>query len=196
MRADEADKVTERARGRTKDGLAEAWSAIQGTFMKRFISAFFLLQVLKLISGLWLPWGWLGQPGVGAWARVPITVLMPTAVAVAVAYAMERSKPRRLFDARVRQPLTQIWYGALAGVINAVVGAILTRLIMTAWIDYVALAVAAAATALVVFFAIPRKRQGRCVACGAPYIAGESRCLNCFAENTSASGKGDGRVAM
>lgn len=156
--------------------------------MKRFIAAFFALQVLKFLVGLSMQWGWLGQPGIHMWERVPITVILPTVVALLVAAGMNGVQPRRLFDPRVRQPLTQIMYGALAGFLNAVIGALATLVLRDLAMDLLALVIAAIVTALAVFLPLPRKRPGRCVQCGATYLPGEKRCLNCFADKSQAAG--------
>lgn len=156
--------------------------------MKRFIGAFFALQVVKFLVGLTLQWGWLGQPGIHVWQRVPITLILPTVVALLVAMAMNRVQPRRLFDPRVKQPLTQLMFGAMAGLMNAVVGALATLVLRDLKMDLLALVIAAAVTALAVFVPLPRRRPGRCVQCGANLLPGETRCLNCFAEKSQAGG--------
>ncbi|MFA6044932.1 MAG: hypothetical protein WC718_08100 [Phycisphaerales bacterium] len=155
--------------------------------MKRFIAAFFVLQLLKFLVGLSMQWGWLGQPGINVWERVPITVVLPTVVAWLVALAMNRVQPRRVFDSRVKQPLTQFMFGAMAGLLNAVIGALSTMVLKDLTMDLLALVIAAAATACAVIVSIPRKRPGRCVQCGANYVPGETRCLNCFAEKSQAA---------
>lgn len=155
--------------------------------MKRFIAAFFALQVIKFLVGLRLQWGWLGQAGVGPWERLPVTVLLPTLVAMVVVLWMDREQPRRLFDRRVKQPLTQIMFGAAAGLLSAAVSAGATMFLANLAMDFLALIIAAGVTAMAVILSIPRKRAGRCVQCGAPYVPGEPRCLNCFADRSEAA---------
>lgn len=155
--------------------------------MKRFITAFFVMQVLKFLVGLRLEWGWLGQSGMGPWDRLPVTVLLPTLVAMVVVLWMDRERPRRLFDRRVKQPLTQLMFGAAAGVLSAAVSAAATMFLANLAMDFVALVIAAAGTATAVLLSMPRRRPGRCVQCGAMLVAGEKRCLNCFADRSEAA---------
>ncbi|MBI1189254.1 MAG: hypothetical protein GC200_01035 [Tepidisphaera sp.] len=154
--------------------------------MKRFIAAFFVMQVIKFLVGLRLEWGWLGERGVGPWDRLPVTVLLPTLVAMVVVLWMDRELPRRLFDRRVKQPLTQISFGAAAGFLSAAVSAVATRMLANLAMDFLALVIAAAVTATAVLLSMPRMRPGRCVQCGATLVPGEKRCLNCFADRSDA----------
>lgn len=146
--------------------------------MLRFITGFAVVWAALLAWALLDQRDWFWAQAVGQqWPFVAAKLLgLPVAVGWFTADLLERRRPRRLFDARVRRPMAPILVGALAAVIAVVLAAGQLAVLQTGLVDTSALnanytdaailGVSAAVSAGLALLALRRARPGTCIQCG------------------------------
>jgi hypothetical protein len=150
--------------------------------MLRFLLAFASVYVSLWVWAVYADSDPFGFGRVGAGRLAAILVGVPCVTAWGAAELLERIRPRRVFDARVRRSWTRILAGFGAGLLSVV---LVTPMIV--WLDDKApdgmlLAAASALGTACVLFLLRRKRRGECVHCGYDLSAApEPRCSECGA---------------
>ena len=146
----------------------------------------FLLSFAAVFTALFI-WGWVAQ---AEWLRyqargvlwlATLLIALPSGGAWLAMEVMERIRPRRAFDPRVKRPRTLV----LAGVVSGLLGVVLATAMITLvdkLSDAVALGAAAVLATTLVLLVLSRKRAGECVHCGYDLSAAQdARCTECGA---------------
>jgi hypothetical protein len=147
----------------------------------------FLASFAAVFTGLFL-WGYLAendwqryQERGAAWLAA-LLVGVPVVCAWFVAEVIERSRPRRAFDARVRRGWTLVFAGLVAGLFSALLATPTIVLLEDKAPDGALLAAASGVGSLCVLLGLGRKRRGECVHCGYDLSATpDPRCPECGA---------------
>lgn len=150
----------------------------------QFLIAFGVAFMLRFLSGLFLEGGWLREPSMAAWQRIPVTVGLPLAVAGVVLLVLHRVSPRRLFDPRVRRPWTLWVLGLGAGLAAAVLAAAPMRWMESVTAKAVVTGLLSGVAALAIALLLPRRRPYACVHCGAVLAEDERVCPGCGEEDS------------
>ncbi|MDX2131243.1 MAG: zinc ribbon domain-containing protein [Planctomycetota bacterium] len=147
----------------------------------KFLIAFGVAFVLRFASGLFLEGGWLRAPTLSPIERLPLTLGLPLLVAGVVVVGVHRLSPRRLFDNRVRRPISQWTLGLGAGLAAAVLAAAPMPWMHTLVSKAIATGLLSGVAVVVFTVLLPRRRPYACVHCGAVIGDHESTCPGCGA---------------
>lgn len=157
--------------------------------MLALLAGIAIVSVGGAAAALWMESAWVWHEQATLTALGVCMIWMPLLAAWLSGEAIQIFTPRRILDRRVRRPLTQVGFGAAAGLAWAAL-----FLVSLAFLDGLApetvlsAAASAAATAAALLIA-PRVRPGRCARCDydlsnspGPGRPGCGRCPECGLE--------------